>query len=95
MALTSENIIAKIEMVGEYKTVSYAIDKIVKEDGVEIARTRTRNVCTIGYLDADNNLVEYDYSALPQEIKDVIAVAYTDERKEGWRQKLIADKNKP
>ena len=31
MALTSENIIAKIEMVGQYKTVSYAMDKIVKK----------------------------------------------------------------
>ena len=63
MALTSENIIAKIEMVGQYKTVSYATDKVVKEDGVEIARTRTRNICHIGYLDEDDNLIEYDYSA--------------------------------
>jgi hypothetical protein len=94
MALTSEEVIAKIEMVGQYKSVSYATDKIVKEDGIEIARTRTRNICTIGYLDNSDNLVEYDYSALPQEIKDVIAVAYTDERKEGWRQKLIADKDR-
>ena len=46
-------------------------------------------------ISEDSFLVEYDYSDLPQEIKDVIAVAYTDERKEGWRQKLIKDKEKP
>ena len=44
MAITKETEIAKIEVVGEYKSVQIATETIIKEDGVEISRTRHRKV---------------------------------------------------
>ena len=44
MAITKETQIAKIEVVGEYKAVQIATDTIIKEDGVELSRSRHRKV---------------------------------------------------
>jgi stress response protein YsnF len=44
MAITKETEIAKIEVVGEYKAVQIATDTVIKEDGVEISRSRHRHV---------------------------------------------------
>jgi len=40
MAITKETQIAKIEVVGEYKAVQIASDTVIKEDGVELSRSR-------------------------------------------------------
>jgi len=42
MAITKETQIAKIEVVGEYKAVQIATDTVIKEDGVELSRSRHR-----------------------------------------------------
>ena len=44
MAITKETQIAKIEVVGEYKAVQIATDTVIKEDGVELSRSRHRHV---------------------------------------------------
>ena len=44
MAITKETQIAKIEVVGEYKAVQIATDTVIKEDGVELSRSRNRKV---------------------------------------------------
>lgn len=44
MAITKETQIAKIEVVGEYKAVQIASDIVIKEDGVELSRSRHRKV---------------------------------------------------
>lgn len=44
MAITKETQIAKIEVVGEYKAVQIATDTVIKEDDVEISRSRSRKV---------------------------------------------------
>ena len=44
MAITKETQIAKIEVVGEYKAVQIATDTVIKEDGVELSRSRHRKV---------------------------------------------------
>ena len=44
MAITKETQIAKIEVVGDYKAVQIATDTVIKEDGVEISRSRHRKV---------------------------------------------------
>ena len=44
MAITKETQIAKIEVVGEYKAVQIATDIVIKEDGVELSRSRHRKV---------------------------------------------------
>ena len=43
MAITKEVIIPKIEVVGDWN-VQVATDTIIKEDGVEISRSRHRHV---------------------------------------------------
>ena len=42
MAITKETIIEKIEVVGINKCVQVATDVVIKEDGTEISRTRSR-----------------------------------------------------
>ena len=44
MAITKETEIAKVEVVGEYKAVQIATDTVIKEDGVELSRSRSRKV---------------------------------------------------
>ena len=44
MALTKTTEIAQMEVVGQYKAVQVATDTVVKEDGVEISRSRHRHV---------------------------------------------------
>ena len=44
MAITKETQITKIEVVGEYKAVQIATDTVIKEDGVELSRSRHRKV---------------------------------------------------
>jgi len=44
MAITKETQIAKIEVVGKYKAVQIATDTVIKEDGVELSRSRHRHV---------------------------------------------------
>ena len=44
MAITKETQIAKIEVVGEYKAVQIATDTVIKENGVELSRSRHRKV---------------------------------------------------
>ena len=92
MALTKETKIAKIEMIGDFKLVHVAYDNVFKEDGEVVSTSRTRDIVDIGYLDDSNNLVLNDFTQYPQEVQDVIEVAYTDEIKENWKQKLIRDK---
>ena len=94
MALTKERKIARIEMVGDFKLVHYATDEIFKEDGVEQSRKRFRDIVNIGNLDESNNLILNDYTRYPQEVQDIVNVAYTDEIKEAWKQKLIEDKER-
>ena len=43
MAITKELVIAKIEVVGDYKAVQVASDTVIKEDGTEISRSRHRH----------------------------------------------------
>jgi len=44
MAITKETVIEKIEVVGEHKAVHIATDTVIKEDGVELSRSRHRKV---------------------------------------------------
>ena len=74
MAITKETQIAKIEVVGEYKAVQIATDTVIKEDGVEISKTRHRKVVhpheTITGEDA--------------EVQAVCNAVWTDEVKSSW-----------
>ena len=92
MAITKETEIAKTEVVGIYKAVQVATDTVIKEDSVEISRSRHRHVLHPGTLDASDNLVATDISSEDAEVQAVANAVWTDAVKTTWKNKLIADK---
>ena len=93
MAITKETEIAKTEVVGIYKAVQVATDTVIKEDSVEISRSRHRHVLHPGTLDASDNLVATDISGEDAEVQAVANAVWTDAVKTSWKNKLIADKS--
>ena len=74
MALTKENKIEKIEIVGDYKAIQVKTATIVKEDGETISVSYDRKV-----LHPDSDMTNED-----QEVKDVSNVVWTDSIKTAW-----------
>ena len=74
MALTKENKIEKIEIVGVYKAIQVKTATIVKEDGETISVSYDRKV-----LHPDSDMTNED-----QEVKDVSNVVWTDKIKTAW-----------
>jgi len=93
MAITKETQIEKIEVVGTYKAVQVATDTVIKEDSVEISRSRHRHVIHPGTLDASDNLVATNISGEDAEVQAVANAVWTDDVKTAWKNKLIADKS--
>ena len=81
MAITKEKIIARIEVVGEYKIIQVAYDTIIKEDGAEISRNRHRNSFT----------PDKDVSGEDSEIVDMANLVWTKKIKDSWQSKLDAE----
>ena len=59
MAITKETIIAKTEIVGEYKIIQVAYDTIIKEDGTEISRSRHREMTFSPNADVSSDRCSY------------------------------------
>ena len=74
MAITKETQITKIEVVGEYKAVQIATDTVIKEDGVELSRSRHRHV-----KHPHENITGED-----AEVQAVCNAVWTDEVKASW-----------
>ena len=74
MAITKETQIAKIEVVGEYKAVQIASDTVIKEDGVELSRSRHRHT-----VHPDQDITGED-----AEVQAVCNAVWTDEVKASW-----------
>tara|TARA_R110000803_G_scaffold19688_1_gene51348 strand:+ start:1264 stop:1521 length:258 start_codon:yes stop_codon:yes gene_type:complete len=74
MTITKEIIIARIEIVGEHKAVQVASDTVVKEDGVELSRSRHRHVVH----------PDMDISSEDAEVKAVANAVWTDAVKSAW-----------
>ena len=74
MAITKETQIAKIEVVGEYKAVQIATDTVIKEDGVEISRSRHRKV-----VHPDQDITGED-----AEVQAVCNAVWTQAVKDAW-----------
>ena len=92
MAITKTTEIAKIEVVGEYKSVQVATDTVIKEDGTELSRGRHRHVLDCGTLNDSDALVDKDISGEETEVQAVANAVWTDAVKTAWKDKLIADK---
>ena len=74
MAITKETQIAKIEVVGEYKAVQIATDIVIKEDGVELSRSRHRKV-----VHPDQDITGED-----AEVQAVCNAVWTQAVKDAW-----------
>jgi len=74
MAITKETSIAKIEVVGEYKAVQIAVDTVIKEDGVELSRSRHRKVVH----------PDQDISSEDAEVQAVCNAVWTQAVKDAW-----------
>jgi hypothetical protein len=74
MAITKETQIAKIEVVGEYKSVQIAVDTVIKEDGVELSRSRHRKVVH----------PDQDISSEDAEVQAVCNAVWTQAVKDAW-----------
>ena len=87
MAITKEEIIAKIEVVGTWN-VQVAIDMIIKEDGVEIGRSRTRKVfqpCTSSKDGETWTHTDTDITAEASEVQAVANAVWTDAVKGNYK----------
>ena len=74
MAITKETEITKIEVVGEHKAVQIATDTVIKEDNVEISRSRHRHV-----LHPHETITSED-----AEVQAVCNAVWTDAVKNSW-----------
>jgi hypothetical protein len=92
MALTERCENDKIEVVGQYKAVQVRCATIIERDGVEVTRSFHRHVLNPGSLDENDALVDTDLSGQDADVAAIATAAWTDEVKEAWRLKLVADK---
>ena len=74
MAITKEIKVEKIEVVGQYKAVQIATDTIIKEDGKEISRSRSRHVVH----------PDMDIAGEDAEVQAVANAVWTDAIKAAW-----------
>tara|TARA_R110002012_G_scaffold270808_1_gene455907 strand:- start:181 stop:435 length:255 start_codon:yes stop_codon:yes gene_type:complete len=81
MAITKENIIEKIEVVGEYKAIQIATDTIIKENGTEISRSRHRKVI-------HPNISTDDLAKENSEVQSIANTVWTDAVKTAWQTKM-------
>ena len=72
MAITKETEQVIVEVVGKYKNIQIADDTIIKEDGVQISRSRHRRALTS----------DMDISGESDEIKGIANTVWTDEVKQ-------------
>ena len=91
MAITKEIQTTKIEVVGEYKHIQLAEDTIIKEDGIEISRSRHRRILQCSDIDAEKKQIAFDISSESTEVKNICNAVWTDEIKTAYANKLKAE----
>ena len=101
MALTESIEYDQIQVVGTYKAVQVRKATVIKRDGVEISGSRSYERYTLdcGSLDSSNNLLDNPLdkeadgvTAIPDEVKNICGIVWTDDVKSAYKAKLIADK---
>ena len=99
MALTESIEYDKIEVVGQFKSVQVRKATVIKKDGTEMARSFHRYTLDCGTLDASNNLVDNPLdkeadgvTAIPDQVKSICGIVWTDAVKSAYKALLIAQK---
>jgi len=89
MAITKEEVIEKIEIVGIFKCLQVATDTIIKEDGTEISRTRNRyglSPCTSSKKDDGKwTHTDTDISSVDATVKAIANLVWTDTVKANYK----------
>lgn len=98
MALTKEILYDKTEIVTEFKIIQVRKRIVIKEDGVQISEKYERYTLNCGTLDDAQDLVDNPLdkepdgvTAIPDEIKSICNLLWTDSVKAAWKTKLIAE----
>ena len=96
MAINKELEDTKIEVVGQYKAIQIATDTIIKEDGVELSRSRHRRVIHPSSADKNTDtgeitVTQTDISGESAEIQAVCNAVWTNSVKSAWETKIKAD----
>ena len=89
MAITKSTEESKIEVVGQYKAVQIATDTVIKEDGVELSRSRHRRVLNPSTADKNTDtgaitVTQTDISGESSEVKGICNLVWTDSVKSAW-----------
>ena len=92
MALTKEQTEDKIEVVGPYKIIQIRTRTIVKEDGVSISDSFTRDSIPPGDIDGSDNWVDTDLSSRSTEVKGIANTVWTQSVKDSYKAHLISRK---
>ena len=95
MAITKEEIIQKIEVVGIHKCVQVATDIIIKEDGVEISRTRSRYGLSPCISEKNGDTwthTDTDISDKPAEVQTIANAVWTDDIKKAYKASVEAQR---
>ena len=93
MALSKEEVIVKIEVVGIHKCLQVATDIIIKEDGVEISRTRSRYGLTPCLSEKNGDTwthTDTDISDKPTEVQTIANAVWTDTVKSNYKASVEA-----
>ena len=89
MAITKQKVIEKIEVVGDYKIVQVAVDTVIKEDNLEISRSRHRHVlepCKSSKGEDDKwTHTDTDISSEATEVQAVANAVWTDTVKANYK----------
>ena len=89
MAIEKQIVIAKIEVVGDYKKIQVATDTVVKEDGTEIGRSRHRHVLSpcSSSKDSDDKWThtDTDISGEDSAVQAIATAAWTDAVKANYK----------
>ena len=94
MAITKEIKVEKIEVRDPFKHLQIATDTVVKEDGVEISRSRHRHTlapCELDY--SDDSKIDTNISGQTSEVQAVANALWTDAIKEAYRVELKKQKD--
>ena len=81
MAITKEEVIAKIEVVGTHKFIQIAKDTVIKEDGTQISRKRHRHHIA-------PNISSSDLSNEDSQVQAIANIVWTDEIKAAYLDSL-------
>ena len=95
----------KIEIIGQYKVLQIRKATIIYKDGKQLTRSFERYVLNPGTLkggfkedeitpaDDANDFVDTDLSGQPSEVSSIATAAWTQNVKDSYKAKLIANKS--